>query len=225
MIRVLLADDQIMVRRGLAMILESYPDITVTGEVSDGASAVQIATTATCDVVLMDIRMPELDGIAATTQIKRKHPDVHVLVLTTFERTEYLYEALQAGAEGFLLKSAPAASLVEAVRTVAAGDALVDPVFTKTLITTFLRRRPADALSADPRLERLSPRERDVLQLVAKGMNNAEIAEAIHLSTATVKSHMLALFRKLGVRDRVGAVVLAYEAGLVESGTAKDHGE
>lgn len=225
MIRVLLADDQIMVRSGLAMILESYPDITVTGEVGDGASAVKIATTATCDVVLMDIRMPELDGIAATTQIKRKHPDVHVLVLTTFDRTEYLYEALQAGAEGFLLKSAPAASLVEAVRTVAAGDALVDPVFTKTLIATFLRKRPANALSADPRLERLSPREKNVLQLVAKGMNNAEIAEAIHLSTATVKSHMLALFRKLGVRDRVGAVVLAYEAGLVESGTAKDHGE
>lgn len=220
MIRVLLADDQVMVRSGLAMILGSYPDITVTGEVSDGDSAVKMATAASCDVVLMDIRMPKLDGIAATARIKQKHPDLHVLVLTTFDRTDYLYEALQAGAEGFLLKSAPPASLVEAVRTVAAGDALVDPVFTKTLIATFLRKRPADAPSNDPRLERLTGREREVLLLVAKGMNNAEIADAMHLSIATVKSHVLALFRKLGVRDRVGAVVLAYEAGLVEPGTA-----
>lgn len=225
MIRVLLADDQVMVRSGLAMILGSYPDITVTAEVDDGASAVEMASSATCDVVLMDIRMPVLDGIAATAQIKQKHPDLHVLVLTTFDRTDYLYEALHAGAEGFLLKSAPSASLVEAVRTVAAGDALVDPAFTKTLIATFLRRRPADAPSTDPRLERLTPREQDVLVLVAKGMNNAEIAEAMHLSTATVKSHMLALFRKLGVRDRVGAVVLAYEAGLVDPHTAKDNEE
>lgn len=220
MIRVFLADDQVMVRSGLAMILASYPDISVTGEVGDGVSAVEMATSATCDVVLMDIRMPVLDGIAATARIKRRHPELHVLVLTTFDRTDYLYEALQAGAEGFLLKSAPPTTLVEAVRTVAAGDALVDPVFTKTLISTFLRRPPAGAAPADPRLGSLTAREGDVLRLVAKGMNNAEIAEAMHLSTATVKSHVLALFRKLGVRDRVGAVVLAYEAGLVESGTA-----
>ena len=168
MIRVLLADDQVMVSSGLAMILASYPDISVTGEVGDGVSAVEMATTATCDVVLMDIRMPILDGIGATARIRRSHPQLHVLVLTTFDRTDYLYEALQAGAEGFLLKSAPPATLVEAVRTVAAGDALVDPVFTKTLISTFLRSRPAGAAPTDPRLERLTVRETDVLLLVAK---------------------------------------------------------
>lgn len=219
MIRVLLADDQIMVRSGLAVILASDPDISVVGEVGDGVRAVEMATSATCDVVLMDIQMPVLDGIAATVRIKRRRPEVHVLMLTTFDRTDYLYEALQAGAEGFLLKSASPASLVEAVRTVAAGDALVDPAFMKTLISTFLCRRPAGAVPTDPRIEALTARENHVLRLLAKGMSNAEIAGAMHLSTATVKSHVLSTFRKLGVRDRVGAVVLAYDTGLIEPGT------
>ncbi len=219
MIRVLLADDQVMVRSGLAMILSSCPDISVTGEVGDGVSAVEMTTGATCDVVLMDIRMPVLDGIAATARIKQRHPELHVLILTTFDRTDYLYEALRAGAEGFLLKSAPPVTLVEAVRTVAAGDSLVDPAFTKTLISTFLRKPPHNAAPTDRRLDALTARENDVLRLLAKGLNNAEIAEAMHLSTATVKSHVLALFRKLGVRDRVAAVILAYEAGLAEPST------
>ncbi len=219
MIRVLLADDQVMVRSGLAMILASYPDISVAGEVDDGVSAVEMATRATCDVVLMDIRMPVLDGSAATARIKQRYPELHVLILTTFDRTDYLYEALRAGAEGFLLKSAPPATLAEAVRTVAAGDSLVDAAFTKTLISTFLRRPTHNAAPTDPRLGALTARENDVLRLLAKGLNNAEIAEAMHLSTATVKSHVLALFRKLGVRDRVAAVILAYEAGLAERNT------
>jgi DNA-binding NarL/FixJ family response regulator len=217
-IRVLIADDQTLVREGFAMILDAYDDIDVVGEAEDGVDAVTRARELRPDVVLMDVRMPGRDGLAATRDVLSALPDSRVLILTTFDLNEYVYEALKAGASGFLLKDAPRAQLVEAVRAVAAGDALLAPSITKRLIEQFVLRPPASARPVNPALEQLTARERDVLTLVGRGRSNSEIAVDLHISEATVKTHVAHCLRKLGLRDRVQAVVFAYESGLVEPG-------
>jgi len=218
MIRVLLADDQALVRAGFRLILGGEPDIEVVGEAADGREAVALARRVEPDVVLMDIRMPEVDGIEATRQIAR--PDggaPAVLVLTTFDLDAYVYEALRAGASGFLLKDAPEEQLVMGIRVVADGGSLFAPAVTRRLIERFAgaTHRPAP-----PAVDELTPREAEILTLVARGLSNAEIAEQLIVSQHTVKSHVAHILGKLGLRDRVQAVVLAYEAGLVRPGEA-----
>jgi DNA-binding NarL/FixJ family response regulator len=212
-IRVLIADDQALVRTGFRKILESEPDLEVVGEAGDGAEAVEAALLLRPDVVLMDIRMPRLDGLEATRRLGGK---ARVLVLTTFDLNEYVYEALRAGASGFLLKDAPADQLVMAIRVVAAGEALLAPSITKRLIEEFARRPLSNARPVQ--LEVLSPRELEVLQLVARGLSNAEIAGELFVGDATVKTHVSRILQKLNLRDRVQAVVLAYESGLLQPG-------
>jgi DNA-binding NarL/FixJ family response regulator len=218
MIRILIADDQALVRAGFKMILDAEEDLDVIGEATDGAQAVELARRLKPDVVLMDIRMPELDGIEATRRVLAQAGDhaVRVLMLTTFDLNEYVYEALRAGASGFLLKDAPADQLVTAIRVVAAGDALLAPSVTRRLIEEFARRPLANARPAA--LEALSPRELEVLRLVARGLSNAEIATELYVGDATVKTHVSRILQKLSLRDRVQAVVLAYESGLLQPG-------
>ena len=215
-ITVLLADDQSMVRAGFRMILESEPDITVVGEAPDGRSAVDIVTRTRPDVVLMDIRMPELDGLKAAERIlSDPELDAAVLMLTTFDRDEYIYEALRIGTSGFLLKDAPADRLLDAVRVAAVGDALLAPSVTRRLIEQFahaVRPAPGDVPEA---LAQLTARELDVLRLVARGLSNSEIAAELVLGENTIKTHVAHVLGKLDLRDRVQAVVLAYETGLV----------
>jgi len=218
-IRVLLVDDQALVRRGFRLILEAAADITVVGEAADGQAALHAAEQREPDVVLMDIRMPNLDGIAATRRlVGRGRTPPRILVLTTYDLDEYVYEALRAGASGFLLKDTPPEQLAPAVRTVAAGDALLAPSVTRRLIETFARH-PTTRL-ADPPVSpaHLTERERDVLRLLAGGLSNAEIATRLTISDATVKTHLSNVFSKLALRDRVQAVVYAYETGLVRPG-------
>jgi DNA-binding NarL/FixJ family response regulator len=215
-IKVLVADDQALVRTGFRKILESEPDLEVVGEAADGGEAVEAALLLRPDVVLMDIRMPRLDGLEATRRLAGK---TRVLVLTTFDVNEYVYEALRAGASGFLLKDAPADQLVTAIRVVAAGEALLAPSITKRLIEEFARRPRSNARPAA--LEALSPRELDVLRLVARGLSNAEIARELYVGDATVKTHVSRILQKLNLRDRVQAVVLAYESGLLQPGDSK----
>ncbi len=215
-IRVLIADDQSLVRAGFRLVLENHDDIEVVGEASNGHEAVHGTSRFRPDVVLMDIRMPELDGIAATREITARHP-ARVLVLTTYDLDEYVFDALQAGASGFLLKDTPPAQLVGGIRAVAGGEALLAPTVTRRLIEEFGRLGPAHR-SRPEALDELTPRETEVLRLVARGMSNAEIAEALVLSDTTVKTHVTHLLGKLGLRDRVQAVVLAYESGLVTPG-------
>jgi DNA-binding NarL/FixJ family response regulator len=223
-IRVLVADDQALVRGGFRSILERQPDIDVVGEAEDGQDAVEQAATSTPDVVLMDIRMPRLDGIAATSAIVAAPTSPKVLILTTFDLDDYVYEALRAGASGFLIKSAPPRELADAIRSVAAGDALLAPEITRRLIEDYVaRRRPAR--EPDVAFDRLTPREAEVLMLITRGLSNAEIAARLYLSEPTVKTHVTRVLAKLQVRDRVHAVVLAYESGLVRPGEAGDFGE
>jgi DNA-binding NarL/FixJ family response regulator len=218
-LRVLVADDQALVRGGLCMILESQPDILVVGEAEDGLQAVEKTRTEKPDVVLMDVRMPNLDGIAATRLICAATP-AKVLVLTTFDLDEYVYDALLAGASGFLLKDMHRTELVAAVRTVAAGEALLAPTVTRRLIADVLRQRATAAPpAAGHRLAALTPREVEILREVARGQSNAEIAAALFVTEHTVKTHVSNLLAKLGLRDRVQAVVLAYESGLVRPAT------
>jgi DNA-binding NarL/FixJ family response regulator len=219
-IKVLIADDQALVRDGFSMILAAQPDLEVVGEAADGAEAVRLTRAQTPDVVLMDIRMPGVDGIQATTEICRDTP-ARVLVLTTFDVDEYVYDALRAGASGFLLKDMRREELVEAVRVVAAGDALLAPSVTRRLIADVVGRgRPATVPRDPARLTRLTARETDTLRLVARGLSNAEIAAELFVTEHTVKTHVSSLLSKLGLRDRVQAVVLAYETGLVQPGGA-----
>jgi DNA-binding NarL/FixJ family response regulator len=212
-IKVLIADDQALVRTGFRKILECEPDLEVVGEAADGGEAVEAGLLLRPHVVLMDIRMPRLDGLEATRRLAGK---TRVLVLTTFDVNEYVYEALRAGASGFLLKDAPADQLVTAIRVVAAGDALLAPSVTRRLIEEFARRPLANARPAA--LEALSPRELEVLRLVARGLSNAEIATELYVGDSTVKTHVSRILQKLSLRDRVQAVVLAYESGLLQPG-------
>ncbi len=218
MIRVLVADDQALVRSGFRMILDAQPDISVVAEAGDGLEAIERSRTSRPDVALMDIRMPKLDGIAATRRILQVPGSLtRVLILTTFDLDEYVYEAVRAGASGFLLKVAPPSQLVNGVRVIAAGDALLAPSITRRLLERFARRPPAGvALPAEVKL--LTDREREVLIHIAKGLSNVEIAAAIGVAEATVKTHVTRVLSKLDCRDRVQAVVFAYESGLVQPG-------
>jgi DNA-binding NarL/FixJ family response regulator len=224
-ISVLLADDQPLLRRGFRMIIEAEDDLTVTGEAGDGLEAVDRARRNPPDVVLMDIRMPGTDGIEATRRIIAANPEIRVLVLTTFDLDEYAFGALRAGASGFLLKDVRPAELISAIRTVAAGDAVVSPRVTRRLLEEYAQLMPAAATrQADPypQLSALTAREGEVLEAVARGLSNAEIGAALFVSETTVKSHVGRILAKLGLRDRVQIVVLAYEAGLVRPGASPD---
>ena len=216
MIRVLIADDQAMVRSGLRMILESEMDLEVVDEAENGRQAVRIAKRDRPDVILMDVRMPEMDGLEATRQISSEMSEVRVIVLTTFDVDEYVYGALRAGASGFLLKDAPADDLVAAIRIVASGDALLAPSVTRRIIEQFAAGPDPERVVAG--LDDLTEREVEVLRLVARGMSNTEIASDLFVSEATVKTHVSHILTKLGIRDRVQAVVAAYESGLITPG-------
>jgi DNA-binding NarL/FixJ family response regulator len=221
-IRVIVVDDQSMVRAGFAALLGAQDDIEVVGEAPDGAQGVQLSRRTRPDVVLMDVRMPEMDGLEATRQLLAPPPHVEhrprVLMLTTFDVDDYVYEALRAGASGFLLKDAPPADLIAGVRIVAAGEALLAPSVTRRLIADFARHRPATGGKPALRLTALTERETEVLTLVARGRSNAEIAQALVVAEQTVKTHVSRLFTKLDLRDRAQAVVFAYESGLVSPG-------
>ncbi|HEX9342665.1 MAG TPA: response regulator transcription factor [Actinomycetota bacterium] len=242
-IRVLLVDDQALVRTGFRMILAAAPDLEVVGEAGDGAEAVELAQATRPDVVLMDVRMPGVDGIEATRRIRQiasstaaaasvaplgdpgakapaERPAPRVLILTTFDLDEYVFDGLRAGASGFLLKDSLAPDLLAAIRVVASGDAVVAPAITRRLLERFIHNTPAPDRSDTRRLEVLTPREREVLELIGRGCSNAEIAERLYLSEGTVKTHVSRVLAKLGLRDRVHAVILAYETGLIRAGDA-----
>jgi DNA-binding NarL/FixJ family response regulator len=218
-IRVVIADDQEIVRAGFAALLETQPDVTVVGTAADGDEAVGVCRAERPDVVLMDVRMPGRDGIEATRELTGVGAGPRVLMLTTFDLDEYVYDALAAGASGFLLKDVTAEQLFEAVRVVAAGEALLAPAVTRRLIAEFARLRPQPPTRPD-RLRELTPRETEVLRLVAEGLSNAEIAERLVVTKETVKTHVSRVLAKLDLRDRSQAVVVAYESGLVEPRSA-----
>jgi DNA-binding NarL/FixJ family response regulator len=217
MISVVIADDQDLVREGLRMMLSAEPDIEVAAEAGDGLEALDRARAHDPDVLLMDIRMPKLDGLEATARLVASRARARVLVLTTFDLDEYVYRAMKAGASGFLLKDSSREQLAGAVRTVAAGEALLAPAITRRLIEDFCRRPPPSA-GLNPAAAELSARELEVFRLIARGLSNAEIAGELFLSEATVKSHVARILAKLGLRDRVQAVVLAYESGIARPG-------
>jgi DNA-binding NarL/FixJ family response regulator len=219
MTTVLIADDQALVRVGLRKILESERETTVVGEAADGEGAVAETRRLRPDVVLMDIRMPVLDGIEATRRIVRAQPDTRVLMLTTFGLDGYVYDALHAGASGFMLKDAPPEEIAAAVRIVASGEALLAPAVTRTVIEEFARRQPTAAPALPPAVSELTPREREVLDLLARGLSNPEICEKLVISEATAKTHFARILQKLRLRDRVQAVIYAYETGLLTPGS------
>jgi DNA-binding NarL/FixJ family response regulator len=216
MIRVLIADDQELVRTGFRVILEAEGDIEVVAEADTGVEAIRQAQLFSPDVILMDIRMPELDGLAATEEILRHPNPPTIVVLTTFDQNEYVYRALHAGAAGFLLKDAPSSRLIAAVRAAATGDSLIEPSITRRLLERFAV--PAAPVARPPALASLTERELDVLRLIARGLSNAEIAAELVVAETTVKTHVARILTKLGIRDRVQAVVLAYETGFVARG-------
>jgi DNA-binding NarL/FixJ family response regulator len=217
-IGVLIADDQALARSGFRMVLEAEDDIEVVGEAANGRQAIDGTRRLKPDVVLMDVRMPELDGIAATREIASEGEQApRVMILTTFDLDEYVYDALAAGASGFLLKDAQPEELVAGIRVVASGEALLAPTVTRRLIEDFSRARPA-RMDSPPGIDELTPREREVWGLLAQGLSNAEIAERLVLGETTVKTHVARVLMKLGLRDRVQAVVLAYESGVVTPG-------
>ena len=220
--RILVVDDQALVRTGFRMILDAEPGFEVVGEAGDGQEALDRAAELAPDIVLMDIRMPVLDGVEATRRLAGPEVDhpVQVLILTTFDLDEYVYDALRAGASGFLLKDTPPEELVAAVRVVAAGDALLAPSVTQRLVAEFARSAPPVPASPPPALDDLTDREREVLTLVARGRSNAEIATELYVGETTVKTHVGRVLMKLGLRDRVQAVVLAYESGMIRPGEA-----
>ncbi len=221
MTRVLLCDDQALVRVGLRKIIEAEEDLEVVGEAADGEDAVTEAIGLRPDVVLMDIRMPVLDGIEATRRIVHARPTTRVLMLTTFGLDGYVYDALRVGASGFMLKDAPPEEIVAAVRIVANGEALLAPAITRAVIEEFARRPPSEPPSPRPQppaLEELTPREREVLELLARGLSNPEICERLVVSEATTKTHVARILQKLALRDRIQAVIYAYENGLIQPG-------
>ncbi|MFF0266221.1 response regulator [Kribbella sp. NPDC004536] len=213
-IRVLVADDQTLVRTGFRVILEAEGDIEVVAEADTGAEAVRQAQLVAPDVILMDIRMPELDGLSATEQIRRQPDPPTVIVLTTFDQNEYVYRALRAGAAGFLLKDSPSSRLIAAVRAAATGDSLIEPAITRRLVERYVE--PVEPQGMPPELAALTERELDVLRLIAGGLSNAEIAAELVVAETTVKTHVARLLTKLGIRDRVQAVVVAYRTGFVK---------
>jgi DNA-binding NarL/FixJ family response regulator len=221
-IRVLIVDDQGMVRAGFGSLLADEPDIEVVGEAANGEEGVASAIALTPDVTLMDIRMPVLDGIAATRRLVEAGVPTRVLVLTTFALDEYVFEALRAGASGFLLKDAPAEELAAAIRVVAAGDSLLSPGVTRSVIDAFVHRGATTRPRRDPALDLLTPRELEVLGLMARGMSNQDIAATLFVSEGTTKTHVSNVLTKLGLRDRVQAVVFAYENGVVVAGERQD---
>jgi DNA-binding NarL/FixJ family response regulator len=218
MIRVLLCDDQALVRSGFRMILDAREDLEVVGEAEDGVQAIALARKLDPDVILMDVRMPELDGVEATRRLVAAGSRARVLILTTFDLDEYVYEAIRAGASGFLLKDVQPSQLVDAIRVVAAGEALLAPSVTRRLLDRFADTLTNTNGSPPPGLDYLTERELEVLKLLAQGLSNAELADRLFLSETTVKSHISSVLRKLQLRDRVQAVVLAYEAELVRPG-------
>jgi DNA-binding NarL/FixJ family response regulator len=219
MTSVVIADDQAVVRGGLRMIIEAQPDLEVVGEATDGLEALDLVRTLGPDVILMDIRMPELDGIETTRRVALTGAPTRVLVLTTYGMDEYVYDALKAGAAGFMVKTESPERLVEAVRVVARGESLLAPEITRRLVDRFVSgMRPG--VAAPPELEELTARELEVLKLIARGLSNAEIAQRLVVSEGTVKTHVARVLSKLGLRDRVQAVVFAYESGLVEAGVS-----
>jgi DNA-binding NarL/FixJ family response regulator len=220
MTTVLIADDQALVRVGLRKILESEPGLTVVGEVEDGKEATSEVRRLRPDVVLMDIRMPVLDGIEATRRIVAAAPATRVVILTTFGLDAYVYDALQAGASGFMLKDAPPEEIIAAVRIAAQGDALLAPAVTRSVIEEFVRREQPAPQPPPAAVQELTPREREVLDLLAAGLSNPEICARLVISEATAKTHVARILQKLGLRDRVQAVIYAYETGLVRPGTA-----
>ncbi|WP_394359764.1 response regulator [Amycolatopsis sp. SB7-3] len=215
-VKVLICDDQELVRVGMGMIVTSQDDLTVAGEATNGAEAVEAAEKLRPDLVLMDVRMPVLDGVAATERICRSLPDTRVLMITTFDLDEYAYAALRAGASGFLVKDAPADEILVAIRGVLRGDSMVSPSVTKRLLDRYLADERDAAESS--RLETLTEREKDVLSLIARGLTNSEIAAKLYIGETTVKTHVGRILAKLSLRDRVHAVVFAYESGLVRAG-------
>ncbi|MFD4700155.1 response regulator [Streptomyces niveus] len=221
-IRVIIVDDQAMVRAGFAALLSAQSDIDVVGEAPDGRQGIEVSRSTHPDVVLMDVRMPEMDGLAAARALLDPPVGVvhrpKVLMLTTFDVDDYVYEALRAGASGFLLKDAPPADLISAVRVVAAGEALLAPSVTRRLIADFAQQRPAPRKDRSLRLKGLTPRETEVLELIARGLSNQEIADHLVLAEQTVKTHLGRVLAKLGLRDRAQAVIFAYESGLVAPG-------
>ena len=218
MIRIVLVDDQELVRTGFRMVLDAQPHMTVVGEAADGLAAVEFARAHSADVMVMDARMPRMDGVAATQRIRQAGDRPRVLMLTTFDLDEYAFAALKAGASGFLLKDVPPEELLFAIRAVHSGDAVVAPSTTRRLLDRFAPMLPAGDSQAASELEELTERERQVLVLVAQGLSNAELARRLFVSEATVKTHVGRILAKLGLRDRVQAVVYAYENGLVRAG-------
>jgi len=214
-IRVLVADDQPLVRSGFRMILEERPDLELVGEAEDGEQALALARELDPDVILMDVRMPNLDGVEATRRLVQGGTRARILVLTTFDLDEYVYAAVQAGASGFLLKDVQPAELVDAIRVVAAGNSLFGPTATRRLVERFA----SPTVPASDKLDQLTGREREILGLLAGGLSNAELAQQLYLSETTIKTHVSAILRKLGVRDRVQAVIAAYDAGIVARST------
>jgi DNA-binding NarL/FixJ family response regulator len=212
-IRVVLCDDQALVRAGLRLVVESAADLEVVGEAGDGDEALRVVADTTPDVVLMDIRMPAMDGIEATRRMTGRKPAPHVVILTTYDLDEYVFDALEAGATGFLLKHAPPEELLYGIRSAATGDGLLSPAVTRRLVAEFSARRPH--VATDARINRLTAREREILELVARGMNNAEIAAHLYVGESTVKTHVAHALTKLELRDRVHAVIYAYEHGLL----------
>ncbi len=223
-VRIVVADDHQVVRTGFAALLDTQPDFTVLGTASDGAEAVRMSGELRPDVVLMDVRMPGTDGIEATRQLTGRADGPRVIILTTFDLDEYVFDALRAGASGFLLKDVTAERLFEAVRVVAAGEALLAPAVTRRLISEFasLRPKPADQGEPAASIGELTPRETEVLRLIAEGLSNPEIAGRLVVTEETVKTHVSRLLHKLGLRDRTQAVVLAYESGLVTPGSQRN---
>ena len=219
MTRVLIADDQALIRVGVRKILDAEPEITVVGEAADGDDAVAETRRLRPDIVLMDIRMPALDGIEATRRIVRNLPATRVLILTTFGLDNYVYDALRAGASGFMLKDAPPEEIAAAVRIVASGEALLAPAVTRSVIEEFARHSPAPPPTPSPALEELTRREQEVLDLLARGLSNPEICDRLVISEATAKTHVARILQKLDLRDRVQAVIYAYETGLVAPGS------